>query len=44
MMEIKFKKLSDKAVIPTKAHPTDVGFDLTATKVNVSLPKHVRQV
>lgn len=36
MMEIKFKKLSDKAVIPTKAHPTDVGFDLTATKVNVT--------
>ena len=35
-MEVKFKKLSDKAVIPTKAHPTDVGFDLTATKVNIT--------
>ena len=35
-MEVKFKKLSENAVIPTKAHPTDVGFDLTATKVNIT--------
>ena len=31
-MEIKFKKLSDKAVMPTKAHASDAGFDLTATR------------
>lgn len=30
-MEIKIKKLRDNAVIPAKAHPTDAGFDLTAT-------------
>lgn len=29
-MEIKFKKLTPDAVIPTKAHVTDAGFDLTA--------------
>ncbi len=32
-MEVKFKKLSDKAVVPTKAHSSDAGFDLTATRV-----------
>lgn len=33
-MQIKFKKLNKKAVIPTKAHPTDVGYDLVAvTKI-----------
>lgn len=31
-MEIKFKKLSDKATMPTKAHASDAGFDLTATR------------
>lgn len=35
-MEVKFKKLSDKAVIPTKAHPTDAGFDMTAVKINIT--------
>ena len=30
-MKIKIKKLTDNAVIPHKAHPTDAGFDLTAT-------------
>lgn len=30
-MKVKIKKLNDRAVIPTKAHPTDAGFDLTAT-------------
>ena len=30
-MEIKFKKLSEKASTPVKAHKTDAGFDLTAT-------------
>lgn len=30
-MKIKFVKLLENAVMPTKAHPTDAGFDLTAT-------------
>ena len=30
MLEIKFKKLVETAKIPTKAHPTDAGADLTA--------------
>lgn len=30
-MNIKIKKLHDKAVIPTRAHITDAGMDLTAT-------------
>lgn len=30
-MKIKFVMLTENAVTPTKAHPTDAGFDLTAT-------------
>lgn len=30
-MKIKFVKLNENAVTPTKAHATDAGFDLTAT-------------
>lgn len=30
-MEVKIKKLSDKAVIPSYAHDTDAGLDFTAT-------------
>ena len=30
-LQIKFKRLTPNAVIPSKAHPTDAGFDLTAT-------------
>ena len=30
-MKVRFKKLSDNAVMPKKAHPTDAGFDLVAT-------------
>lgn len=29
-MKIKFKKLNEKAIIPTRAHATDAGFDLVA--------------
>lgn len=28
--EIKIKKLDDRAVIPSKAHPGDIGYDITA--------------
>lgn len=34
-MKIKFTKLTKNAVIPTKAHATDAGFDLTATSVQI---------
>jgi dUTP pyrophosphatase len=27
-MDIRFKRLSSDAILPTKAHPTDIGFDL----------------
>lgn len=30
-MKVRFKKLNPDAVVPTKAHPTDAAFDLTAT-------------
>lgn len=33
MERIKFKKLSDNAVLPTRAHSTDAGLDLYATSV-----------
>ena len=36
-MEIKIKKLTDNAVIPHKAHPTDAGFDLTATSCDFDI-------
>ena len=29
-MQVRFKKVHPDAVIPTKAHPSDAGFDLTA--------------
>ncbi len=31
-MKVKIKRLNENAVMPTKAHPTDAGFDLTAIK------------
>ena len=34
-MKVKIKRLNSKAVIPTKAHPTDAGFDLVATSRTV---------
>ena len=34
-MTVKYKKLSKDAVAPTKAHPTDAGFDLTAVTKSV---------
>ena len=32
-MLVRFKKLTENAVTPVKAHPTDAGFDLTCTSV-----------
>lgn len=33
---IRFKKLSDKAVTPSKTHVVDAGYDLTATRIDVN--------
>ncbi|MGN1386433.1 MAG: dUTP diphosphatase [Bacillus sp. (in: firmicutes)] len=35
-MKIKFKKISPSAVVPTKAHKSDAGFDLTCTRYEVT--------
>lgn len=34
-MKVKIKKLNDKAVMPSKAHATDAGFDLVATSRSI---------
>lgn len=36
-MEIKFKKLSEKAVLPKRAYVGDAGMDLTATKITTTV-------
>ena len=36
-MTIKFKRLSEKAIAPVKAHATDAGFDLTCTGISTEL-------
>lgn len=36
-MEIKFKKLDPRAVAPVRAHNTDAGFDLTATRITTEI-------
>lgn len=36
-MQLKFKKLSENAVLPVKAHATDAGLDLTATSITTQI-------
>ena len=36
-MEIKYKRLSEKAVAPVRAHKHDAGFDLTVTRITTEL-------
>ena len=36
-MEIKFKKLDQRAVAPVRAHNTDAGFDLVATDITTEI-------
>lgn len=38
-MEIRIKKLNDNAVMPTKAHATDAGFDLYCTSREIDWEK-----
>ena len=35
-MQVQFKKLTATAVAPSKAHPRDAGFDLTATSISTN--------
>lgn len=42
-MTLKCKKLSDKAVLPIRAHKGDAGFDLTCTKVEQAV-NEARQI
>ena len=36
-MEVKYKRLSEKAVAPTRAHVQDAGFDLTCSHITTEL-------
>ena len=36
-MTIKFKRLSENAIAPVKAHATDAGFDLTCTRITTEI-------
>ena len=36
-MELKFKRLSDKAVLPIRAHKSDAGLDLTCTSISTGV-------
>lgn len=36
-MELSFKRLSDKAILPIRAHETDAGLDLTAIDVTTEI-------
>lgn len=36
-MVIRFKRLSDNAIAPVKAHATDAGFDLTCTRITTEI-------
>lgn len=40
-MIVKFKRLSEDAVMPQKAHPTDAGFDLVASEAT-TIPANSR--
>ena len=36
-MEVKFKRLSDKAIMPIRAHKGDAGIDVTATQITTEI-------
>lgn len=36
-MQLKFKKLSENATLPVRAHATDAGLDLTATSITTQI-------
>lgn len=36
-MDVKFKRLSDQAILPIRAHKSDAGLDLTCTSITTTL-------
>jgi dUTP pyrophosphatase len=40
-MKVRFKRLCAEAVVPTKAHETDAGFDLTAVTVSEDRKRNI---
>ena len=40
-MKVRFKKLEDGAVAPSRAHDTDAGFDLTAVSVSEDRKRNI---
>lgn len=36
-MELKFKRLSEKAILPIRAHKSDAGLDLTCTRITTGI-------
>lgn len=40
-MKIRFKRLNSMAIMPTKAHPTDAGLDITATSKCVDRDRNI---
>lgn len=44
ILQVGFKKLSKHAIIPTKAHPTDSGFDLYAAEDVIIAPGETKVV
>lgn len=43
-MVVRFKKLSDKAKIPTRAHKTDAGYDLSCTSITTEVGEDAKLV
>src|SRR5690625_7789210 len=44
MIKVGFKRLNDAATIPTKAHPTDSGFDLYASEDTIIEPGETKVI
>ena len=43
-MIVKFKKLSDKAISPMRAHATDAGYDLTASRITTEVGEDAKMI
>ena len=40
-MKVRFKKLSDKAIVPSKAHESDAGLDLTCVSAKIDFDGNI---
>lgn len=43
-MKIRFKKLSENAKVPTRAHKSDAGYDLSSTKITTEVGEDAKLV